>query len=92
MFKFKSQITSWLSMTGQLQNLPPTTTMYNTHINHSSKAMAYLILKRQNQPWISVTVASSGSFELRHIMQRAMAHVFQSLSRVVDARDQGPPR
>jgi hypothetical protein len=91
MFKFKSQMTGCLSMTGRLQNLPPTT-MYNMHIKHSSRATAHLILKWQNQLWISVTVASSGSFELRHTMQRAKAHVFQSLSRVVDARDEGPRR
>jgi hypothetical protein len=91
MFKFKSQMTGCLSMTGCLQNLPPTT-MYNMHIKHSSRATAHLILKWQNQLWISVTVASSGSFQLRHTMQRAKAHVFQSLSWVVDARDQGLQR
>jgi hypothetical protein len=66
--------------------------MYNMHIKHSSRAMAHLILKWQNQLWISVTVATSGSFELRHTMQGAEMHVFQSLSRVVNARDQGLQR
>jgi hypothetical protein len=86
MFKFKSQMTGCLSMTGRLQNLPLTTTMYNTHINHSSKAMVFLLLKRHNQLWNSVTVASSGSFKLRDTMYRAKALVFHCLSWVVDAR------
>jgi hypothetical protein len=77
-------------MTGRLQNLPPTTTMYNTHINHSSKAMVFLLLKRHNQLWNSVTVASSGLFKLRDTMYRAKVLVFHRLSWVVDARDQGP--
>jgi hypothetical protein len=73
MFKFKSQMTGCLSMTGRLQNLPLTTAMYNTHINHSSKAMVFLLLKRHNvdQLWNSVTVASSDLFELRDTMYRA---------------------
>jgi hypothetical protein len=63
-----------------------------THINHSSTALAYLILKWQNQLWSSVTVASSGSSELRVPMQRAMALVFHCHSWVVDPRDHGPRR
>ena len=43
-FKFKSEMTGCLSMTGRLQNLPPTTTMYNMHIKQSSRATAHLIL------------------------------------------------
>jgi hypothetical protein len=79
MFKFKSQMTGCLSMTGWLQNLPLTTTMYNTHINHSSKATVFLLLKRHNQLWNSVTVASSGLFELRDTMYTAR-HLFSTAS------------
>jgi hypothetical protein len=91
MFKFKSQMTGCLSMTGQLQNLPPTT-MYNMHIKHSSRAMAHLILKWQNQLWISVTAACSGSFKLRHTMQRVKAHVSRasrgwSMQEIKDRKD-----
>jgi hypothetical protein len=66
--------------------------MYNTHINHSSKATVFPLLKRHNQLWNSVTVASSGLFKLKDTMYRAKALVFHRLSCVVNARGQGPRR